>query len=255
MRRGDFMSPEMRWFVACLKQIARPLDRRNMAVLIDIFGRFAPSPLDWGRLVSRSESDKVTFLKVWTDAVREAEMPDALREMVDVIAELSVGNVKLAPAIGQIIAYFEESDPDDDLKDDLSAWARIRREIGETHGLASLDRLLQELELRSKEPVASPGTVTLTTIHGAKGLEFETVYLIGMAEEILPSWHSLQKGNGSAALEEERRGCFVAVTRTGKRLILSRAEHYRGRPKPPSRFLEEMGLVGNDLGENGQGRP
>ena len=55
--------------------------------------------------------------------------------------------------------------------------------------------------------------MSLTTIHGAKGQEFETVYLIGMAEEILPSWHSLKKGNGSAALEEERRGCFVAVTR------------------------------------------
>ena len=87
--------------------------------------------------------------------------------------------------------------------------------------------------------------MSLTTIHGAKGQEFETVYLIGMAEEILPSWHSLKKGNGSAALEEERRGCFVAVTRAGKRLILSRARHYRGWPKAPSRFLEEMGCLGD----------
>lgn len=44
-----------------------------------------------------------------------------------------------------------------------------------------------------------------------------------------------------AALEEERRGCFVAVTRTKRRLILSRARQYRGWTKPPSRFLEEMG--------------
>ena len=71
------------------------------------------------------------------------------------------------------------------------------------------------------------------------------MYLIGMAEEILPSWHSLKKGNGSAALEEERRGCFVAVTRAGKRLILSRAKRYRGWPKKPSRFLEEMGCLGD----------
>ena len=57
--------------------------------------------------------------------------------------------------------------------------------------------------------------------------------------------HSVEKGAGSAALEEERRGCFVAVTRAGKRLILSRARCYRGRRKEPSRFLDEMGCQGD----------
>ena len=251
MRRDDFLSPQMRWFVACLKQIARPLDRRNMVVLIEMFRRFTPSSLSWDRLVSRSESDKLTYLQVWTDVVREAEMPKPVAEMVDMVANLSAGYVKLAPAIEQILDCLDE-DPDDDLKDDLSAWRRIQREIKHAQGFASLDRFLQELQLRSKEPVPSPGTVTLATIHGAKGLEFETVYVIGMAEEILPSWQSLKKGNGSAALEEERRGCFVAVTRTRKRLILSRARHYQGRPKAPSRFLEEMGLLDNGSRETGR---
>ena len=245
MRRDDFLSPQMRWLVACLKQIDRPLDLRNMAVLVKAFGSFAPSPLDWNELVSRSESDRLTCLKVWTDAVHEAEMPRPVAEVVDAIADLSAGNVKLTAAIEGILGYFDSNDPDDDLKDDLSAWRRIQREIRDAQGFATLDRFLQELQLRSKEPVPAPGTVSLTTIHGAKGQEFETVYLIGMAEEILPSWHSLKKGNGSAALEEERRGCFVAVTRAGKRLILSRARHYRGWPKAPSRFLEEMGCLGD----------
>ena len=244
MRRDDFASPQMRWLVACLKQIARPLDRRNMAVLVEAFGRFAPSPLDWDELVSRSESDRHTCLKVWTDAVREAGMPPPVAEMVEVIADLSAGNVKLAAAIGRILNCFSSNDPDDDLEDDLSAWRRIQREIKGVQGFVSLDRFLQELELRSKEPVPAPGTVSLTTIHGAKGLEFETVYLIGMAEDILPSWHSLKNGAGGTALEEERRGCFVAVTRTGRRLVLSRARCYRGRQKEPSRFLEEMGCLG-----------
>jgi len=251
MRRDDFLSPQMRWFVACLKQIARPLDRRNMAVLVEAFGRFAPSPLDWDRLVSRSESDRLTCLKVWTDAVREAGMPCAVAEVVDVIADLSAGNVKHTAAIERILDCFSGNDPDDDLKDDLSAWRRIQREIRDAQGFASLDRFLQELELRSKEPAPVPGTVSLTTIHGAKGLEFETVYLIGMAEDILPSWHSLKNGAGSTTLEEERRGCFVAVTRTKRHLILSRARHYRGRPKEPSRFLEEMGCLGDEPVGNG----
>ena len=251
MRRDDFLSPQMRWFVACLKQIDRPLDRRNMAVLVDAFESFAPSPLDWDELVSRSEADGLTCLKVWTDAVREAEIPYPTADVVDVIADLSVGSIKLAAAIDRIIRHFDGDSPDADFKDDLNAWRRIEREIREAQGFAALDRFLQELQLRSKEPAPVPGTVSLTTIHGAKGQEFDTVYLIGLAEEILPSWHSVRKGNGSAALEEERRGCFVAVTRTRKHLILSWARQYRGWPKTPSRFLEEMGCLGNQsTGDN-----
>ena len=244
MRRDDFLSPQMRWLVACLKQIDRPLDLRNMAVLVDAFNGFAPSALDWNELVSRSEADGLTPFRVWTDAVREAGMPRPVAEVVGVIADLSAGKIKLIDAIERILGHFEDDDPDDDLEDDLSAWRRIQRESRDAQGFATPDRFLQELQLRSKEPAPAPGTVSLTTIHGAKGLEFETVYLIGLAEEILPSWHSLKKGNGSAALEEERRGCFVAVTCAEKRLILSRARRYRGWSKAPSRFLEEMGCLG-----------
>ena len=244
MRRDDFLSPQMRWLVACLKQIDRPLDLRNMAVLVEAFDSFAPSALDWDGLVSRSESDRFTYFKVWTEAVHETEIPPPVAKVVDVIAKLAAGSVKLTTAIEQILDHFDSKDPDDDLKGDLSAWRRIEREIRDAQGGASLDRFLQELQLRSKEPVPAPGTVSLATIHGAKGREFDTVYLIGLAEKVLPSWHSLKKGNGSAALEEERRGCFVAVTRTRKHLILSRARYYRGWPKAPSRFLDEMGCLG-----------
>ena len=245
MRQNDFLSPQMRWLVACLKQIDRPLDLRNMAVLIDAFGSFGPSPLGWDELVSRSKSNGVTCLKVWMDAVREAEMPDPVAEVVGVVDGLSAGSIKLSAALDRMIDSFTGNEPDDDLQDDLSAWRRIQREISDARGSASLDlvRLLQELEFRSKEPVLAPGTVSLTTIHGAKGQEFETVYLIGLAEDILPSWHSVQKGDGSASLEEERRGCFVAITRAGRRLILSRARSYGGWQKEPSRFLDEMGCL------------
>lgn len=245
MRQDDFLSPQMRWLVACLKQIDRPLDLRNMAVLVEAFGNFGPSPLEWDELVSQSESNGVTCLSLWLDAVHEAEMPDPVAEVVDVIASLSAGSIKLSVALDRMIDSFTGNEPDDDLQDDLSAWRRIQRKISDAHGSASLDlvRLLQELEFRSKEPVPAPGTVSLTTIHGAKGREFETVYLIGLAEGVLPSWHSVQKGDGSAALEEERRGCFVAITRAEKRLILSRARSYGGWQKEPSRFLGEMGCL------------
>ena len=252
-RRDDFASPEMRWLVACLKQINRPLDRRNLATLVEAFGSFVPggaapsaggpAPLNLDDLLSRSATDGVTYLSVWSGAAQAARLPSPAAEMVDLIAGLAAGELKPASTIDRILGHFESDKPDDDLRDDLSAWRRLSGEIRTAVGPTSLDRFLQELELRSKEPVPAPGAVSLATIHGAKGLEFDTVYLIGLAEEILPSWHSVRHENGSAVLEEERRGCFVAITRTKERLILSRAQQYRGWPKQPSRFLEEMGFA------------
>ena len=110
----------------------------------------------------------------------------------------------------------------------------------------TLDEFLQQLQLRSKDPSPKPNTVTLMTVHGAKGREFDFVYLIGLAEDVLPSFQSRQKGDGSPEMEEERRNCFVAITRAKESLILSRADIYRGRRKRPSRFLVEMGLVHGD---------
>ena len=246
----------MRWLVACLKQINRPLDRRNLAMLVEAFGSFVPgcavssvgrpAPLDVDDLLSRSATEGVTYLSAWSGAAQAAGLPSPAAQMVDLIAGLAAGNLKPASAIDQILGHFESDEPDEDLRDDLSAWRRLSAEIRTAVGPTSLDRFLQELELRSKEPIPAPGAVSLTTIHGAKGLEFDTVYLIGLAEEILPSWHSVTRRNGSPALEEERRGCFVAITRTKERLILSRAQQYRGWPKRPSLFLAEMGFAGDD---------
>jgi DNA helicase-2/ATP-dependent DNA helicase PcrA len=74
--------------------------------------------------------------------------------------------------------------------------------------------------------------VRLMTIHKAKGLEFTVVFLIGMVENILPS----SKGN----LEEERRICFVAISRAMKLLYLSHSLTYLGQPAKKSRFLDEI---------------
>lgn len=243
MRRDEFSSAQLRWLVACLRQLARPLDRHNMVALVDAFNGFTGVAVDWEDLVSRSESQGVTCLEAWLNAVREVELPAPAARLVSSVADLSSGKVRLRVAIEQILKCFREGNPKDALlEDDLSAWGRIQREIRDSEGMSSPDRLLQELELRSKEPVPTLGTVSLTTIHGAKGQQFDIVYIIGLAEEVMPSWQSLQKGDGSAALEEERRGCFVAVTRTKRRLILSRAKQYRGWAKRPSRFLKEMGV-------------
>lgn len=123
----------------------------------------------------------------------------------------------------------EDSSPLSGLADDEAVWRELYRDILRGLGPSpSLESFLQELDLRSKEPSPSPDAVTLMTIHSAKGKEFDHVYLMGMVEDMIPSFQSKKKGPDSSEMEEERRNCFVAITRTQKTLTLTYAGSYRG---------------------------
>lgn len=106
-----------------------------------------------------------------------------------------------------------------------------------------LHAFLQELDLRVKETPAPPNAVRCMTVHASKGLEFRHVFLVGLAEDELPSWAAIKKGADSAEMAEERRNCFVAITRAEETLTLSYSREYFGYRKAPSRFLVEMGVV------------
>ena len=241
-RRADFLTPQMRWLVTCLRQVKRPMDGRNITNLAETFARFAGCDVDLEELIARANTDGITYLSAWIRLAGEVAELGFVKSLLGLVEQLVEGIGNYRAIVDQVLQEFESRGQDIDLKDDLKAWQQIEREIRETRGSVPLDQFLQELDMRSKEPAMAPGTVYLATIHGAKGHEFETVYLIGMAEEILPSWHSIRKGDGGAEIEEERRACFVAITRARERLILSRARVYRGWPKSPSRFLAEMGV-------------
>lgn len=246
-RRDDFLSAEVRWLVACLVQTVRPLDRRNAAVLIDAFNRFAEIQIAVDQVLSDAEASGAAYLKVWAEIARH-EIEDGSPRLKLIAAASRLEPASARKTADEILAEFGShvagNDPDPDLTEDLAAWREISNDIGKHFGRNNtLDEFLQQLQLRSKEPSPQANTVTLMTVHGAKGREFDFVYLIGLAEDILPSFQSRQKGDGSPEMEEERRNCFVAITRAKECLILSRADSYRGWRKQPSRFLVEMGLV------------
>ena len=97
-------------------------------------------------------------------------------------------------------------------------------------------------EDRQKESKLKRDAVVLMTFHAAKGLEFPEVYMVGMEEGLLP--HHRAAGEGGAGIEEERRLCYVGVTRAQRRLTLSlaltRLKWGKPRPTHPSRFLYEL---------------
>jgi DNA helicase-2/ATP-dependent DNA helicase PcrA len=132
----------------------------------------------------------------------------------------------------------------DEFEDEMEIWDALKSEIASHYSLAdlSLHNFLQELDLRTKEKPPPKGAVRCLTIAASKGMEFRHVILIGLVEDELPGYHSRKKGDDSDDIREERRNCFVAITRAEETLTLTYASKYFGWAKEPSRFLKEMGL-------------
>ncbi len=116
--------------------------------------------------------------------------------------------------------------------------------LSDAQHFASLADFLEEVALMSSVDTAQDGdTVTLMTLHAAKGLEFPVVFMVGMEEGILP--HSRVFEAGPSELEEERRLCYVGMTRAREELHLSyaysRVQFGNRSYNPASRFIADMG--------------
>ncbi len=111
-------------------------------------------------------------------------------------------------------------------------------------GFDDLSGFLEHVSLvMENTEAAGEDMVNLMTLHGAKGLEFETVFLPGWEEELFPHQRALDE-NGAAGLEEERRLAYVGITRARKRVKISHAANRRvynqWRSAIPSRFVGEL---------------
>jgi DNA helicase-2/ATP-dependent DNA helicase PcrA len=116
--------------------------------------------------------------------------------------------------------------------------------LSDAQNFASLSDFLEEVALMSSVDSASDDNkVTLMTLHAAKGLEFPVVFMVGMEEGILP--HSRVFEAGPSELEEERRLCYVGMTRAREELHLSyaysRSQYGTRGYNPASRFIADMG--------------
>jgi Superfamily I DNA and RNA helicases len=115
-----------------------------------------------------------------------------------------------------------------------------------TYPEGNLDEYLQLVSLYGDHEEYKTGShVQLMTIHAAKGLEFDNVFVVGMSDGVFPSERSMQEGR--KGLEEERRLAYVAYTRARKRLFLSETTGFSyvlNKVRTRSRFIDEIAPVG-----------
>lgn len=152
---------------------------------------------------------------------------------------------------GMILEYEKERTPEadgkiDNLREFLSTTKQYEDEQ-QTQGnsrpsLADfLEKVALSTDVDSEGDPLDQNRVTLMTIHSAKGLEFPVVFVIGMEEGLFPSARSVETDGG---IDEERRLCYVAVTRARKQLFLTNAYqrmlYGQTTNNPPSRFLQEI---------------
>jgi DNA helicase-2/ATP-dependent DNA helicase PcrA len=128
--------------------------------------------------------------------------------------------------------------------ENLEELVGVAREFEAASEEPSLSTFLQEISLYSDQDALSGdeggGQVTLMTLHSAKGLEYRAVFMIGVEEGVFPHARSLEEGS----LEEERRLCYVGMTRAKERLTFTHASrrslYGRSDANLPSRFLDEL---------------
>ena len=187
---------------------------------------------DWQSAINASENRGVRVFAALLADLRESRDALSLGEFAKVAVEKS-----------GLIAHFDERQDGRERAENLREFVNAAAQFESSEEDALL-QFLANAALESGEsdsPTATGAAVSLMTVHAAKGLEFDTVFIAGLEEGLFP--HSNSLGDESA-LEEERRLMYVAITRARKHLVLhyarSRSQYGKWECNPSSRFLDEM---------------
>jgi DNA helicase-2/ATP-dependent DNA helicase PcrA len=252
-----FDRAEVKDLTCYLRAVANPDDGMALQRIVNVPARgIGASTVD--RITDIIYERKVS---AWQALVLAAEDPEILgtgprkkvAAFVELMTRLRAEGAGLPPAdlaekVLEVTGY----------RDALAAEATLESE-GRIENLLELVSQMREYEREAEEPTLhgflerialqsdvdgydpEKGAVSLMTVHTAKGLEFPVVFLTGLEERIFPHARSV---DDDSAVEEERRLCYVAVTRARQRLTLSRVRRRRlsGQELPgiPSRFLREL---------------
>ena len=285
--RGLYARPEVLLCLNALRSVADPEDSASvyMALGDPIFGADA---VDLARLGAHARRVHRGMLRVALAAlVNDRELTDATRHAVERFAalhrELAVQAVRrptsdvlyaFVQGSGLLESIMDEGDPENlERAQNLNKLFGIVSRVGPLLTRDRVDQFITHLDLliemgddpASAEIDGDEESVSLLTAHGAKGLEFPTVYLVDLTEQRFPQYPKgdsmpfppeLRHASGDEREEhyrEERRLFYVGMTRARDRLVLCHAQDLGGkRAAKPSRFvLEALGLPAPPKGAKG----
>ncbi|MBN9019545.1 MAG: UvrD-helicase domain-containing protein [Rhizobiales bacterium] len=203
-------------------------------------------------LYDHARSRQIPILQAADELTQTSEIAaktrTSLRELIASFARWrnSLGAIKHTELAETIL---EESGYTEMWQQDRSADAPGRLEnlkelIRSMEGFESLEAFLEHIALvMDRDSAENNDAVSIMTLHSAKGLEFETVFLPGWEEGLFPHQRALDE-SGRAGLEEERRLAYVGITRAKKRALIwfasNRRIHGLWQSTVPSRFLDEL---------------
>ena len=181
-----------------------------------------------------SSGKELEFKRIILNLIKEKDNC-SLTELVELILEQS----------GMKQDLVSEKTIDSEIRiENLEEFKSITRNFEEQRGIVSLEEFLEEISLVAdiSEHNNNTDVVTLMTVHSSKGLEFDNVFIIGLEEGVFPHKNSYDTADD---IEEERRLCYVAITRACKHLYIvnskKRMLYGLDSMNPPSRFINEMG--------------
>ncbi len=255
VRKAEFASAPCRWLHSVLRLANARGDREQARRICKAFYELEGIDIDLADVTASASVFGGDMLRSWFElALSQPALEPFTRDFLSGATKQIVDRFSFLEFINSAHQWFSDverkltnqgEDAFTDYEDEWKAWSELQRAVIDKYGRGELTLtiLLQEFDLSQKVPPPPPNAVRCLTIHSAKGMEFKHVYVTGLAEEQLPSFQSIKKGPDSREMQEERRNCFVAITRAEVSLTLTYSESYFGWSKLPSRFLREMGLL------------
>ncbi|MEW6378975.1 MAG: UvrD-helicase domain-containing protein [bacterium] len=247
---------EIKDLIAYLKVIANPDSRTNILRIINVpprkIGQTSLAKIEALADENRLPFSQALFAILETQELNTTQKQNLMRFLQSL---KNWRDVRTSHTISQLLdlvlketdylAYLEEEKTDqaesrvENVKELLSGMKHFEQQNPDS----SLEDFLDHVSLLSDidEYHEGSGAITLMTVHSAKGLEFPVVFMIGMEEGLFPISRSTFK---QEELEEERRLCYVGMTRAGKKLFLTRAEqrmvYGNTQRSEASRFIAEI---------------
>jgi DNA helicase-2/ATP-dependent DNA helicase PcrA len=251
IRKDEFESSPLIWLHSMLRLANTRNDKKQLYRICKSFYDLEGIKTEPEKIVeSVTVACNDDYLRAWYELVkkRDNQLSIPAKQIFETVIPKLIDKLDFYPFIKKAFSYFDSLNNQTtelaDYTEEKKTWQELQIEIENQYGFdqITLYLLLQEIDLRSKN-LPPKNAIPCYTIHASKGMEFKHVYLAGLVEEHFPSWQAVKKGDSSHEMEEERRNCFVAITRTVETLTLTYSKNVFGWEKEPSRFLKEMELL------------